>query len=74
MKKRPDMSELERLELVRKKAEVLERQARREEQLIRNGTISDGQGNNTDIVERSIAVNDRYMEAINAKLKILDQI
>ncbi len=66
------MSELERLEIVRKKAEALERQARREEELIRNGDKG-GQGN-TDTVERSIAVNDRYMEAINAKLRILDQI
>lgn len=63
------MSELERLELVRKKTEALEKQARREEELIRNGSKMTG---NSDMVERSIAVNDRYMEAINAKLKILD--
>lgn len=60
-----NLSELDRLEMVRKRAEAIEKQARREEQLIR-------QEQGDHMVERSIAVNDRYMEAINAKLKILD--
>jgi hypothetical protein len=67
--KRPNLSELERLEIVRKRAEAIEKQARREEKLIRQE-----QGSGGGDIERSIAVNDRYMEAINAKLRILDQI
>jgi hypothetical protein len=44
----------------------MEKKALRDEMLIRAG-----QGNSIDM---SIAVNDKYIEAITAKLRILDQI
>lgn len=44
----------------------MERQARREEQLLR--------AEGGEEVDRVIAVNDRYIDAITAKLKILDNL
>ena len=41
-----------------------------DEKLIRNNCKQ----NQKDTVEKNIAVNDMYLEAIQAKLKILDQI
>ena len=61
------LSEFERMELVRRRTEQMERKVQREEQLMR----AQNQG---DHVERVLLVNDRYIDAINAKLKILDQI
>jgi len=49
----------------------MEEKARMQEYLIKQ-TKNDGSGNEN--VERNIAVNDMYIEAITAKLKILDQI
>lgn len=46
----------------------MEKKAMREEMLIKNG------GKGDDHIDKSIAVNDKYIEAITAKLKILDQI
>lgn len=49
----------------------MEEKARMDEALIR----STGKGGDSSInVEKSIAVNDLYLEAIQAKLKLLDQI
>lgn len=62
------LSEFERVELVRRRAEIMEQRAMREEQLIRNATG----GYSAAGVEQVIAVNDRYIDAITAKLKILD--
>ena len=57
----------DKIELVRRHAENLEIRAFREEQLMRTEAQSGD-------VDRVIAVNDRYIDAINAKLKLLDQI
>lgn len=57
----------DRIEMVRRHAENLEIRAFREEQLMRTEMQSGD-------VDRAIAVNDRYIDAINAKLKLLDQI
>lgn len=66
------MSELDRLEDIRKRAQQIEERARMDEKLIRNNARS---GHDTALnVEKTIAVNDMYLEAIQAKLKILDSI
>lgn len=49
----------------------MEEKAKMDEKLIRNNPRSGDPGNN---IEKAIAVNDMYLEAIQAKLKILDQI
>jgi hypothetical protein len=64
----PNLSEYERLEAVKRQAEQMEQKAKMEEDLIRIGGSNGGQ------VEKTIAVNDMYIDAITAKLKILDQI
>ena len=50
----------------------MEQKAKMDEQLIKvgKGTVEGGR----DDVDKTIAVNDMYIEAITAKLKILDQI
>ena len=63
------MSEYERLEAVRRHAGIMEEKARMDEMLIRNGRSEDSEN-----VEKTIAVNDMYIDAITAKLKILEQI
>ena len=45
----------------------MEKKALREEMLMRNQSKGDD-------IDMSIAVNDKYIEAITAKLRILDQI
>lgn len=62
------MTEIDRLEEIRKRAMLIEQRAQMDEKLIRNA----GDANAT--VDRSIAINDMYLEAIQAKLKILDHI
>eukprot|EP00347_Sterkiella_histriomuscorum_P004265 403361109 len=62
----PNLSEAEKLEFVKKRAELMEKQALRDEMLIRAG--------HQDNIEKNIAVNDKYIDAITAKLRILDQI
>lgn len=64
------MNEYERLDQVRMRAQLLEDKAMQDEKLIRNTRNTDAHEN----VERSMAVNDMYMEAIQAKLKLLDHI
>lgn len=63
------MNEYQRLEEIRLKAQLMEEKAKMDEALIRSTT----KGGNADLnVEKSIAVNDLYLEAIQAKLKLLD--
>jgi hypothetical protein len=66
----PRLNEYERLDAVKRHAEQMEQKARMDEVLIRN---LKGEGGRDD-VEKTIAVNDMYIEAITAKLRILDQI
>jgi hypothetical protein len=47
----------------------MEKKAMRQEMLMKYGAL----GGDIDI-DQSIAVNDKYIEAITAKLRILDQI
>ena len=65
------LSEYQRLDEIRKRAQLMEEKAKMNEKLVRN-TVRDA--NQTQNVEKAIAVNDMYLEAIQAKLKILDQI
>ena len=60
----PDLTETEKLEYVRRRAELMEKQALRDEALIKAGVADD--------IEKNIAVNDKYIDAITAKLKLLD--
>ncbi len=62
------MNEYEKLDAVRRRAEIMEEKARMDEMLIRNDK------GHSETVDKTIAVNDMYIEAITAKLKILDQI
>ena len=62
-----NLTDYERMELIKRRAEIMEKKAQRDEMLIRNGKADDH-------IDKSIAVNDKYIEAITAKLKILDQI
>lgn len=62
----PNISDNEKMDFVKKRAELIEKQALRDEMLIRAGHV--------DNIEKNIAVNDKYIDAITAKLKILDQI
>ncbi len=48
----------------------MEERAKMDEKLIRNNGASNQRFN----VEKNLQVNDLYLEAIQAKLKILDQI
>jgi hypothetical protein len=66
----PKLNDYERVEMVKRKAEMMEERARKEEKLIKFGQGGEGRAE----VEKTIAVNDMYIEAITAKLKILDQI
>ena len=67
MLKDPTLNEYERLELIKRRAEIMEKKAMREEMLIRTNK-------GEQAIDQSIAVNDKYIEAITAKLRILDQI
>jgi len=61
------MTEFEKVEAVKKRAEMMEERARMDEELIR---YTEGDRN----VDKAMAVNDMYIEAITAKLKILDKL
>lgn len=50
----------------------MEKKARMDEMLIKHGGTQGGETKHD--VDKTIAVNDMYLEAITAKLKILDQI
>eukprot|EP00347_Sterkiella_histriomuscorum_P008518 403344795 len=66
-----NLNDQERLNEIRKRAMHMEERAKMDEKLIRNSIKG---GDPSIHVEKTIAVNDMYLEAIQAKLKILDQI
>jgi hypothetical protein len=68
------MSEFEKMELLRRHADQIERRAKREEQLIKHNKMIASEVKGGSGIERDLAVNDRYLDAINVKLKILDRI
>ena len=45
-----------------------------DEKIIRNSTNPNNKVNDIQQIDKVIAVNDMYLEAIQAKLKILDRI
>jgi hypothetical protein len=49
----------------------LEEKARMDEKLVKNSYKSNDP---TENIEKSIAINDMYLEAIQAKLRLLDNI
>ena len=62
------LNEYEKLEAVKRKASQIENQAKKKEMLIQVSS------NQSKAVQETIAINDMYIEAIQAKLKILDSI
>lgn len=65
------------MEAVKRKAVQMENRARMQEKLIQYGSLgtADRDANDefyADNVEKTIQVNDMYIDAIQAKLKILD--
>lgn len=63
----PGLNGYQKLEIIKGRAEEVEKKAMRDEKLMRmNG------GDNGLDFEKAIAVNDMYIEAITAKLRILD--
>jgi hypothetical protein len=62
------LTDKERLEGVKRQAHLIEERARQQEQLMSIDRNKEFVRN----VDKTIAVNDMYLEAINAKLKILD--
>ena len=60
------MNEYQRLEEIKLKAQLMEERARMDEKYIKFSNSQD------DTVQRSIDVNDMYLEAIQTKLRILD--
>ena len=65
------LNDYERIEAVKKKAELMEKQAKRTEKLIKVAKVA-GNVDVQDNVQKLIEVNDSYIDAITAKLKILD--
>ncbi len=63
----PSLNDIQKMEAIKIKAEMLEQRARMDERLLRVEA-----GNGRMEVEKTMAVNDMYIEAITAKLKILD--
>ena len=72
LKDTANLSEFEKMELLRRHADQIERRAQREEQLIKHNKQAASEVKSGTGIDRSLAVNDRYLDAINAKLKILD--
>lgn len=67
------MSEPDRIEAVRLRTEQIERKAKMEEQKLR--LIKPGEnGGEFNSIEQNIAVNDIYIDSIQAKLNILEKI
>jgi hypothetical protein len=72
-----NLNEYEKMEAVKRKAHAMEERARMQEKLIK---VANRGGGNRDLdshfysdnVDQTIAVNDMYIDAIQAKLKILD--
>ena len=69
-----NLNEYERLEAVKREAEKMEQHARQQEKLIKLAKVKGYANDSKDNVQRMIDVNDSYIDAITAKLKILDQI
>lgn len=67
-----NLNEYEKLDLVKRKADQMEIKAKQREKLIK--VEQAGGIDSRDNVQKTIEVNDMYMEAITAKLKILDNI
>ena len=65
------MSEFDRLEEIKKRAKMIEEKAKMNEKLIKYQMKNSDSNSN---IEKTMAVNDMYLEAIQAKLKILDKI
>lgn len=61
----------DQLALLNQKVKQFEVRVAREEQLMRN---RDGAGSGEEILEAQTQVNDQYIKAIEAKLKILDKL
>lgn len=70
--KDPSMSDVEKLEMVKKRAEAMEEKALRDEKLVKTTGVESKDGRVA--IEKTIAVNDMYIEAIQAKLQLLEQI
>lgn len=73
-----EMTEYERAEALKRHANMIEEKARMQEKLLKmelrnSGDDAGGQFSH-DTVEKTMAVNDMYIDAIQAKLKILDQL
>lgn len=66
MIKDPTVTEYDRLNVVRQHAHILEQKAKRDELVLLHA-------GNTG-VDREMEVNDMYLDAISAKLKLLDKI
>ena len=73
-----NLNEYEKMEAVKRKAVQMENRARMQEKLIQYGSLGGDRDANdefyADNVEKTIQVNDMYIDAIQAKLRILDQI
>ncbi len=65
------LNEYEKMDAVKRRADKMERQARMQERLMKVAYASNN-GDNQQNVQKTIEVNDLYIEAITAKLKILD--
>jgi len=64
----PTLSDADRFNLVKLKTEAIEKKAQHEEKLLQ------ARGDDEANVDRTIEVNDMYIESIKAKLKMLDKI
>jgi hypothetical protein len=73
-----NLNEYQKLEAVKRQANLIEERARMKEKLMDVERKEYLQKYNSDYyknnVDKTIEVNDMYIDAINAKLKILDQI
>lgn len=76
-----NLNDYEKIEAVKRKASLLEEKARQQEKLIlmdkqasAGAQVEVGNEDYSGSVERTMAVNDMYIDAIQAKLKLLDQL
>jgi hypothetical protein len=68
-----NLNDYERVEIAKRQVAQIEKRARNQEKMLKVANVA-GQRDQRDNVQRIINVNDTYIEAITAKLKILDQI
>lgn len=68
----PAMSEAERMQAIRVRTDQIEAKAKMQEQKLR--LIQGPGGSDLMSINQSIAVNDIYIDSIQAKLKILENI